>query len=188
MRDFIGAVALGFCGFLPHLAGAASLRCPINETVVMSDGSRFEFQGADPHDAAVCLWKTVRADGAFQSRFLFAIQNENAGTVFDPGQMRVMLSTLFEPASEGIVSAVLNNGSFNSSIRTVMKLSRETVTVPAGTFDAIVVHVDGTGVFENEAHVSSTYYLDEATHAPLQVEENENGNRTKLVAVKVINR
>jgi hypothetical protein len=170
---------------LPTYGYAASFACPDQQTAKMSDGSRLEFHGADPAQPTVCMWNTVRLNAVSQSRFIFAMQNEYATSVFEPDQIRQMLEVLFKPSSQGLVSATLNNGNFKSSIRTVMKLSHGTVTVPAGTFNVMIVQIEGNGVFENEAHVVATYYLDEVTHVPVQINEDENGTRYKLLAVDV---
>lgn len=171
---------------LPTYAVAAPFACPSGQTVKMSDGSRLEFRGADPANPDVCTWNTVHTDGTSRSRFIFAVQNEYATDIVEPDQMRQMLRALFNPASEGLVSAILSNGGFRSSIRTVMKLSHGTVTVPAGTFKVEIVEIEGQGVFENEAHLASTYYLDEKTHVPVQINEDENGLRHSVRAIEIV--
>lgn len=170
---------------IPMQAYAAPFSCPAPGVVAeMSDGSKFEFQGSMPADPDICVWQTVKAGKTAESHFIFSIFSMNNEQV-EPSQMRQVLQAVFDPSAAGRVSAVVNGGGWNSSMKTVVTKYDESVVVPAGTFSTIVVKIEGTGVFGNESRVSSMYYLDQNSHVPLLIQENINGHDFVLHAVKL---
>ena len=176
--------ALGLAVFAGQ-ANAGSLSCPAPGVVAeMSDGSKFVFEGSDSKNPGICLWRTIKDGNIHQSQFIFSVHGIDNEAI-DSGQMQQMLEAVFDPSSHGVVSAVLSNEKWNSSLRTIITTSQGTVTVEAGTFPSIVIKVESTGVFGNTNKNTSTYHLDQNTHVPVLIEEIRDGRSFELHAMKL---
>jgi hypothetical protein len=164
--------------------GLTAFKCPgPGKSVTMSDGSRLEFQGPDPSDAALCVWRTVRGGAASTARFVYAIHSIDNEAV-QPGQMEALLRLLFQPSSEGNVTALAGGAGFNTAVRLHLQLAGpEPVTTRAGTFNAWIIRETGKGVFGNETNFQNTYWLDAKTGIPVRVREVSEGRSFELEAV-----
>lgn len=182
----IGAALLAFpvLGQAAPQPGLTAFKCPApGKSVTMSDGSRLEFQGADPANAALCVWRIVRNGEASTAKFVYAIHSTNNEAV-QPGQMEGLLRLLFQPSSEGNVTALAGGAGFNTAVKLHLQLAGpEHVTTRAGSFDAWVIRETGKGVFGNETSFQNTYWIDAKTGIPVRVQEVADGRSFELEAV-----
>jgi hypothetical protein len=164
--------------------GVTAFKCPgPGKSVTMSDGSRLEFQGADPADAALCVWRIVRSGEASTAKFVYAIHSIDNQAV-QPAQMEDLLRLLFQPSSEGNVTALAGGAGFSTAVKLHLQLAGpESVTTRAGTFEAWVIRETGKGVFGNETNFQNTYWLDTKTGIPVRVREVSEGRSFELEAV-----
>lgn len=164
--------------------GWAPFKCPApGKSATMSDGSRLEFQGADPADAALCVWRIVRDGEASTARFVYAIHSINNQAV-QPGQMEGLLRLLFQPSSEGNVTALAGGADFNTAVKLHLQLAGpDPVTTRAGTFNAWTIRETGRGVFGNETNFQNTYWIDTKSGIPVRVREVADGRTFELEAV-----
>ncbi|MCC7282572.1 MAG: hypothetical protein IT556_09330 [Acetobacteraceae bacterium] len=152
-------------GLAPTAAGAsaqttaggypAQFSCPANGTIVETTNGVRRYFGAAPNDPELCVMQRPEDQG--QVRRVYSLFTYNP---YDTGQVRAALRQFF-PLYPGksVRHSILVPGS--QTILTFTAVGRESVTVPAGTFDTWVIDIAEQGVgFGNDFAASRRTWLD----------------------------